>query len=104
MDTATKTVNTESFFVVEDEETGGMEFWYDFSPFVDVSPFCSLRASRDQNALVIDFLNDGQSETLSRRFSDISEDIWECVSKSGVVLVVCGPSGILSRRTANLTP
>ena len=93
-------VETDSFFVVENDD-GAMEFWYDFSPFVDVSPFLPVNISRVDNHLFVSFLEEN-SPILCRKFSDIQDDVWEGLVQSGVVVVVCGPSGVISRRPACL--
>lgn len=96
-----QTIETESFFVVENEETGAMEFWYDFSPFVDVSPFVDIEVSRKEKDLVVSFMENGEV-LLSRTFGVTEDDVWDGVIEKGVMIITCGPSGVLSRRKASL--
>lgn len=91
-------------FVVTQEPAPGsaagrVEIWVDWMPHVDGNVDQPLQAWKDGRALVVaacEKREDGQA-WLPRRLEGLSAEAWGELREE-LVWVVCGPSGVLSRR------
>lgn len=95
-------------FVVTQEPAPGraagrVEIWVDWVPPVDGGMDHALRARREGNALLVfacQARDDGQAWPV-RRLEGLSPDALRGLGKE-LVWVICGPSGVLSRRIVPL--
>jgi hypothetical protein len=89
-------VTCANFFVIQDKPGDVAEVWLDWEPAIDGEPGLDLKAWRDGEDLLIQAQGDSSVRPV-RRFAGLNLETWDGLTKGGV-LVICGPSGVLSKR------
>lgn len=93
--------DTESFFIVEEAEGHVLEIWYDWMPRIDDAPSSPIVARRVDADLLLD-ISHSDGSVVVRKFADLQQDVWQDIEKLGVCFVICGPSGVLAKKTTPL--
>jgi hypothetical protein len=84
------------FLVIQHAPADPVELWLDWEPAVDGDPELRLQAWRDGDDLLV-HAQDESSQRPVRRLTDLDFEVWRGLDRDGV-WVLCGPSGVLSRR------
>lgn len=95
---------TTDFFLTEGEASsqGCCELWFDWVPAVDGEPGSRAELERHGFDLLVYPLN---GDRPSRRFKCLDLRTWKHVlSGKALVLVICGPSGVLVRKSVAFRP
>lgn len=96
---------TDDFLVLLEPQTGAVEVWVDWVPAVDGMPGQPILARMEEENLLVTVPGDpderGQPRP-TREVVGLNPEVRQALTDKGLVWVVCGPSGILGRRAAQL--
>lgn len=87
-------------FICATPETGNeVEFWIDWVPAIDGLPGRALRGELGDGQLLVVPVDDSDlASAAGRIIAPINDEVMEAMGEdAGVFLVLCGPSGVISR-------
>ena len=86
---------TKDYVVTQNNKSGEIEIWLDWTPAIDSNPHSSVMATLEGDDLLIIPSDNSDVDKKTRRITGLNKNIIEMMD-NGFVLRLCGPSGVLA--------